>query len=279
MTAQQMKPNPLKQRIRDGHVALSTMSSLTDPAVVEILARAGFDGVIIEMEHMPIDLGRVRELVLVAELAGIASQVRIGLGEWATVQQLLEIGLQGVQVAHVRTREDAEEAVNAVRYPPIGRRGALATSRAAGYGDVGWAEHVRTANEEVFLNLMIEDAEGLDNLDAIASTDGVDVITIGPHDLAESLGVGDQPGHPRLRSAVDDVSRLLRAKGKARLGLSIGHPLLPMTVETIRALGVVHSNVLPSVERHLLNTLRQRVGDLRDSEAIVRQSLQAAPSD
>ncbi len=260
-----MRPNTVKQRIREGKLALNCPSHIADPTVVELIALAGFDSVLIDLEHDAIDMDLAQRMIVAADLSGIAALVRVPEGDWASAQRLLDAGASGIQVAHTPTRAKAEEAVAAVRYPPLGHRGASPGSRAARFGTVPWPEHMRTSNEEVLLNVMVEDAEGLANLEGIASVEGVDVIVVGIQDLAGSLGItGNEPA---IRKAVWDLAARLREVGKARLGVAVGFKALPLTVREVKELGAVFSTINPTPERRLLEAMTTAVKALRDEEA------------
>jgi 4-hydroxy-2-oxoheptanedioate aldolase len=261
-----MRPNRVKQRIAEGGIAFSTYSYIADPAIVEILGLAGFDAVTIDLEHACWDLGLVQQMFVAADLAGITAVVRVPIGRLSAMLPLLDAGGHGIQIPHVKDRQTAEAAVEEVRYAPIGRRGALGMSRAARYGEVPWDEHVETSNREILLNVMIEDVEGLNNLEAIAAVPGVDLVNIGAHDLAESMGIRT-PNDPAVRQAVQEAGDRLRRLGKARLAFSVGHPVLPMSLSDLRAIGAVYAAIQPSVERYLMQSLKALVAGLREEEA------------
>jgi 2-keto-3-deoxy-L-rhamnonate aldolase RhmA len=260
-----VQPNRVKQRIRKGQLALNTYLYLTDPAVIELVGHAGFDAATIDLEHFGFDLSTVRQMIVAADLAGIVSIVRVPAGEWSLVLQVLEAGANGIQVTQVRDVSTAREAVEAVRYPPLGHRGALGSSRAARFGEVSWQEHVRSSNDEVLLIMQLESGEALDHLEDIAAVDGIDLIVIGPHDLAESMGIRT-PNDERLRDAIEAAATRLGRLGKAGLGLSLGHPVLELTVDDLKRLGVVYSSLQPSVDRRMLLALQSAVKDVRDAE-------------
>ena len=158
-------------------------------------------------------------------------------------------------------------AVNEVRYPPVGHRGGFGQSRAADYGAVSWQEHMLASNEEILLALQVEDLEGLRNLEEIASVDGVDTVNIGPHDLTMAMGFSE-PNRPEVRKAIEDAARRLRETGNARLGFSIGHPWLPITMAEAKRLGVVYANAGPSVAGLLLDAYTKHVTQLRQEEPL-----------
>ena len=255
-----MRPNRVKQRIRDGEIAWGGYVNLADPAVVEIIGLAGFDSAFIDMEHATFDVRTVLEMVRAADLAGITSLVRVPDTDPKFILRILEAGAQGIQVPGVQTRKQAEIAVNAVKYPPRGRRGAAGATRSARFGTVSWNDHVETSNRETLLCCMIEDERGVENLEEIASLDGVDLISVGPADLSQSLGI-TQPDDPKLRAAVDDISSRLKKIGNAKLSLPYGNAWLPLSVADLKRLGVGYSNVEPSDARAILlyhkNTLNK----------------------
>ena len=133
----------------------------------------------------------------------------------------------------------------------MGQRGAAAGSRATRFGTVPWDDHVSTSNQETLLSCMIEDESGMENLEAIASLEGVDLISVGPSDLSQSLGIV-QPNDPNLRAAVEDIANKLKKIGNAKLALPYGNAKLPLTVADLVRLDVGYSNVGPSDARAIL---------------------------
>src|ERR671922_1612339 len=156
-----MRENRVKRVMREGGLAIVSHIGFADPAIVEIIALAGFDGAFIDMEHTGFDLQLVGEMIRVAELTGITPIVRVPENNAKFILRVLDMGAQGIQVPHIEGLEGAKRAVAAVRYPPLGQRGAAGTSRAAGYGSTPWREHVQTSNEEILLTVMTEDLQGI----------------------------------------------------------------------------------------------------------------------
>lgn len=257
-----VRRNRVKQCFAESKIALNTYVGLTDPAVIEIVGLAGFDAATIDLEHMAIDMGRVQEMIVAAEAVGITPIIRVAPGDWTTALQALDAGSQGIQVTHVVNAAVATEAVEAVRYAPLGRRGALGISRAARYGAIPWDIYRRQANEEVLLTVMIEDEDALANVEAIAAVPGIDLVTIGVHDLAESLGM--ESNEPRLHEIVTDVALRITSAGGARFGFSVGHPVLEMSISELRALGASYANVLPPPEVRMRMALEELVSNLRE---------------
>ncbi|TAM47364.1 MAG: 2-dehydro-3-deoxyglucarate aldolase, partial [Burkholderiaceae bacterium] len=190
--------------------------SLADAYSTELCAGAGFDWLLLDGEHAPND---VRSLL--AQLQAIApypshpiARVPMGhghLGE-TLIKQYLDIGAQTLLVPMVDTPEQAATLVRATRYPPQGIRG-MAGARASGWGRN--PAYVHEANAQICLLVQAETQTALTNLDAIAATEGVDGVFIGPADLSASLGHVGNPGHPQVQAAIEDAIRRITRAGKA----------------------------------------------------------------
>ena len=202
-----LRQNKVKRMIKEGKLALAGHISFAEPALVEILGFAGLDAAFIDMEHTSLDVPTVENLIRAADMVDITPIVRVPGHDTGIILKVLESGAQGIQVPHVQTEAQAREIVKAVRYAPLGERGAAGGTRAAGYGFVPWAEHVRRSNEEILILAMCEDRPGLDNLEAIAGVDGIDIIVVAPSDLSESLGLRGQVGE--MSKIYQDVSSRL----------------------------------------------------------------------
>ena len=257
-----LRRNRVKQRWDAGEIALASWAGLADPALVEILALAGFDAAGINLEHAAFGVELVRSMIVAAEAADITPIVRVPSGAWDLALLVLDAGAQGIQVPRVPDAETATRAVEAVRYAPQGRRGAFGNSRAARFGAIPWAEYAESANEEILLAVMIEDERGLRHVEEIAAVDGIDLINVGGADLAESLGIRT-PNHPRLRDALHDVAERVHSVGKARLGFTIGHPFLTLSIDELREIGVSYANVAPHPEVLLRQSLTDLVTHIR----------------
>jgi len=215
-----MRQNRVKRVMREGGLAIVSHVGFADPAVIEIIALAGFDGAFIDMEHTVFDLQLVGEMIRVADLSGITSIVRVPDNDAKLILRVLDMGAQGIQVPHIEGIEGAKRAVQAVRYPPLGQRGGAGTTRAAGYGSLPWQEHMQSSNEEILLTVMTEDLQGIKDIEAIAALDGVDLISLGPTDLSTALGITN-PKDPRLRQTVEELVGKVNRIGKAKVYLPV----------------------------------------------------------
>ena len=261
-----MRENRVKRVMREGGLALVSHTGFADPAIVEIIASAGFDGVFIDMEHTGFDLQLVGEMIRIADLTGITSIVRVPENNAKLILRVLDMGAQGIQVPHIEGLAGARQAVAAVRYPPLGARGAAGSTRAAGYGAMPWQEHVRTSNEEILLIVMTEDLQGIKEIEAIAALDGVDLISLGPTDLSAALGITD-PGDPRLRQTVEELVRTVTRIGKAKVYLPVYHSAFYLTPKDLLQLGVHYTSVAPPPPTIVLNALGESAKRIRDETA------------
>ena len=250
--------------MRKGKLAIGTYVSLADPQIVEIIGLAGFDAAFIDMEHSNFDLPLISEMIRAADLAGITSLVRVPDNDAKLILRLLDIGAEGIVIPHIDGFEGARRAVAAVRYPPLGERGAAGGARAASFGSIPWEEHIRQSNEEILLSVMTEDEKGIADIEKIAALDGIDIIAIGPTDFSESLGIRD-PGDPRLRTKLEEIAQQIKQIGKAKLAISMNHPALPLTPQDLMKLGVGYSHVAPAPPQILLRTWRSSVKSIHQA--------------
>jgi 4-hydroxy-2-oxoheptanedioate aldolase len=259
-----MQPNRVRKILREGGLALGTyVGGIADPQIVEIIGHAGFDAAFIDMEHTSFDLRDVQLMVMAAERVGITPIVRTPGFDPAFVLRLLDMGVQGIQLPHISDARAAREAVRAVRYAPLGDRGMAGASRASDYGKIPLAEHIARSNREITLAVMVEDLPALEDIDAIASTEGVDIVAVGPSDMSRALGVSGTPDHPKLVQAIDRVAQAVRKGGVARLALPTNHPALPRNVAQLRELGVGYTNCAPAPEVRMLRSMQAQVAEAR----------------
>ncbi len=212
----QLPPNLFKQALDARQPQIGLWLGLADAYSTELCAGAGFDWLLIDGEHAPNDLRSILgQLQAIAPYPSHAVvRVPLGYGEAGTalIKQVLDLGAQTVLVPMVDTAVQAAALVQAMRYPPQGIRG-MAGARASRWGT--YADYAKQANGQVCLLVQAESRSALQNLDAIAATEGVDGVFIGPADLSASMGHVGNPGHPEVAAAIDDaIVRIVKA-GKA----------------------------------------------------------------
>ncbi len=213
----QTPTNLFKQALRERCPQIGLWMGLANDYTAEICALAGFDWLVIDGEHAPNDLGSILgQLKTLAAYPGSHAVARVPVGDTALIKQYLDLGAQNILVPMVDTPEQAAQLVQAMRYPQDDGHGGvrgMAGARASRWGH--YADYYKRANEEVFPIVQVESRQGLNNLDAIAATPGVDGVFIGPADLSASMGHVGNAAHPEVQAAIEGaIARILKA-GKA----------------------------------------------------------------
>ena len=208
-----MITNPLKEKLARGETAYGAIVGWPGADMPEFLGFLGFDWIFIDAEHGTIGRESCEAMVRACNVAGVTPIVRVPANDRATILGYLETGAMGIIVPHVNTADDARAAVAAIRYLSPGKRGAGSTSRAAHYGLTQSArDYFQQANDAIMLIVVIEEAEGVANLEEILAIDGIDAVAVGPGDMALSLGYPGQSGEPAVRHLVEKAeTRLARA--------------------------------------------------------------------
>ncbi len=208
-----MRPNKIKALWREGKPAVMGWCSSGNPYIAEVMANAGYDGVLIDMQHgMGITPDKAIACLQAISTTDTVPMVRVPWNDPLQIQYMLDAGAYGVIVPLVNNPEDAARAAGASRYPPVGFR-SVGPNRARLYGGADYFQH---ANEEVIVLVMIETQEGLNNLEKIARVPGVDGFYIGPSDLAVSFGLppgADSAKDPRHMAAVQRVLDVANKEG------------------------------------------------------------------
>ena len=210
--------DPFDRSFRDrtlaGEVLYGLFLDLASPASAELCAAAGYDWLLIDLEHGAATEADLLGLVHAVEAGGSLPLVRPQSGERIRIGRALDMGARGVMVPRLESAAQAVEAVSFLRYPPDGIRGVATRVRGAGLGAVPHAG-ISRLNQRVVGIIQIESAGGLRDADAIAAIDGVDVLFVGPADLSHSLGIAGQFQHPDYLAALERVVAACRAHGKA----------------------------------------------------------------
>lgn len=222
--------NMFKQSLREGRQQIGLWLALADSYCAEVCATCGFDWLLIDGEHAPNDLRATLAGLQAVAAYGSHPVVRIPKGDEALIKQVLDIGATSLLVPMVDTAEEARRLVRAVRYPPHGIRGVgSGIARSSRWNH--YQDYLHKANETVCLLVQAETSEALANIESIASVDGVDGVFIGPSDLAASMGLLGQPGHPAVRDAVIDGLRRIARSGKPGGVLCVDEALARVYIE------------------------------------------------
>jgi 4-hydroxy-2-oxoheptanedioate aldolase len=207
-----MPANAFKHAIRAGRQQIGLWVALANPYSAEIVAGSGFDWLLFDGEHSPNDPPTMLPQLQAAAPYPVSAIVRPAWNDKVLIKRYLDIGVQSLLVPYVQSPEEAAAAVEAIRYPTRGVRGVAGSTRASRFGRI--ADYVKKAEAELCLLVQIESRQGLDHLDQIARTDGVDGVFIGPADLAAGLGHLGEIGHPEVQSAIKDAIGRIKGAGK-----------------------------------------------------------------
>jgi len=209
-----MEINKLKQKLLDGQTVYGPFCKLQDPSVVEIAALAGFDFVILDMEHGPLSVESVQTIARAAQAKGIEVVVRVTENIASDILRILDLGVNSIQVPQVNTAADAQKVVDASFFYPKGERGMCRYVRAASYTGVEKKEYFSSANLGTLTIVHIEGNKGLQNLEKIVSIDGIDIVFLGPYDLSQSCGYPGQTNHPEVVNKMKEAVMLAKANNK-----------------------------------------------------------------
>jgi 4-hydroxy-2-oxoheptanedioate aldolase len=205
--------NPFKRALAAQRVQIGLWSSLSSNYSVEVIAGAGFDWILLDMEHSPNDLESLLGQLQAAAPYPTHAVVRVPWNDIVTIKRVLDVGAQSLLIPYVSTPEEARQAVAATRYPPAGIRGVAGTTRATRFGRVkGYAQR---AHEELCVLVQVETEPALGNIEAICAVEGIDGVFIGPGDLHASLGRAGEIAHPEVKPRIDEAIRRIRKAGRA----------------------------------------------------------------
>ena len=206
-----MRHNLAKKKLATGKPISVIAPGYSSAGLVELLGRMGFDGIFIDCEHGPAGWEEVENMVRAAELTDVTPIVRVQSNDPSTITRALDRGAGGVQVPHINTRAQAEAAVRAAKFAPLGHRG-----YAGGRSALGVKGNFTThANEETMVVAMLEELEALKNLDDILKVEHIDAFFIAPGDLSQSMGYPGHLDHPDVQAAIHDAVRRTRDAGRA----------------------------------------------------------------
>ena len=204
-------PLELKQKLDNNQPTIGTWLTIPHPIIAEIMAKAGFDWITVDLEHTMTDLGSAGELIQVIDLCGVSALVRLTSNDRNQIKRVMDAGAGGIIVPMVNTREEAEAAVAATRYMPDGNRG-VGLYRAQKFGN-GFQDYIEWQKNNTVVIVQIEHIQAVNNLDDILSVDGVDAIFIGPYDLSCSMGIPGEFEHPDFLKTLDQINKLAAEKG------------------------------------------------------------------
>lgn len=211
--AMELPRNSFKHALAGGRQQIGLWSSLSSHYTVEVIAGAGYDWILLDMEHSPNDLESLLAQLQAAAAYPTHPVVRVPWNDAVIVKRVLDVGAQSILVPYVSTVAEAKSAVAATRYPPAGVRGVAGTTRATRFGRI--AGYAKKAHEEICVLVQVETKQALDNLEAICAVEGVDGVFIGPADLHASLGYPGETANPQILPLIEEAMRRIRKAGRA----------------------------------------------------------------
>jgi 2-keto-3-deoxy-L-rhamnonate aldolase RhmA len=211
--------NRVKRGLAAGRPTVGAWLSLCSPLAAEAMGDAGFDWLLIDMEHGPGDYQTLLAQLQAIQGSDAIPLVRVQANDAAVIKRVLDLGAYGVMIPWVASRAECEAAVRACRYPPAGIRGMAGGHRAGGFGRLA-AEYWRRANEEILIIVQIETVGALEAVDEILAVPGVDVAFIGPADLSAALGHPGDSKHPEVQAAIARIEAAARRAGVALATIS-----------------------------------------------------------
>lgn len=210
-----MHNNHVKHKLQAGEASIGTMMfEFNTTGIGRLAAAAGAEFALYDMEHTGWSIESMRLLIATTPKAKMVPIVRIPATEYHFVSRVLDVGAMGVMIPMCETAEQAKLLVSSAKYPPIGRRGAAFAIAHDDYRTGSIPDVVQSANDEVLLIAQIETARGLENVEAIAATSGIDALWIGLYDMTNSMGIPGQMQHPETLAAIDRVLAACKTHSK-----------------------------------------------------------------
>lgn len=217
-----MQKNRVLEKLRQNKAVLvTTVTPYASAKLTEMIGLLDYDCVWIDMEHQDYSYDQLFEMALGCRATGITPMARIRKGDYWTYSRPFEAGATGIMVPHCRSGAEAAEIVKYSRFHPYGLRGLDGVEANADYGLAPTDEYMAHSNRETFVCVQIEDREAVEDVDAIAATEGIDILFVGPGDLSQSYGIPLQTQSPVIQDAIAKVAAVCAKHGKA-WGLPVG---------------------------------------------------------
>ncbi|MEN8255589.1 MAG: aldolase/citrate lyase family protein [Verrucomicrobiota bacterium] len=209
-----MRESRVLKKMRAGEVATSVKLNMADPVATELAGLAGFDCVWLDMEHVPHTDTDILNHIRAAKMHDMDTLVRVKRGSYSDLIHPLEMDSAGIMVPHLMSLEEAKKIVYYTKFHPVGRRPLDGGFADGGYCQVPMDEYLKTANEQRFVVVQIEDPEPLDELEEIAKLDGIDMLFFGAADFSQGIGTPAQFDNPKIADTRKRVAKVARKHGK-----------------------------------------------------------------
>ena len=209
-----MRISRVKAKLRKHEPVLMTALHVLDPQIFEMVSLLGFDGIWLDMEHHPTSLETAATLIRAARVGGSDVMVRPAKGEFMRLGRMLEVGAQGIMYPRCASAAEAREVVQWSKFAPVGQRGFDGGNSDMPYCSMTMPDYTKTANEETFVVIQLEDQAAVDQAEDIAAVPGVDVLFFGPGDFTILSGIPGEFDHPKVEQAMQTVSAAAKKTGK-----------------------------------------------------------------
>ncbi len=209
-----MRKSRVLRKLREGKVATCMKLNMADPRAVEMTARCGFDCVWLDLEHVPNDMSAIENMIRAAKIYDTDVLTRVSKGCYSDYIRPLEADSAGIMVPHVMSLEEAKQIVYYTKFHPIGRRPIDGGNADGAFCMIDSNEYMKTANEERFTVIQIEDPEPLAELEEICALSGIDMIFFGPADFSQGIGAPNDFKNEKVLETRREVARLARKHGK-----------------------------------------------------------------
>lgn len=244
-----MRNSVVKAKLRRNESVFITALHLRDPAVFEMCSLFGFDAIWFDMEHWPRSMETANDMMRAARVGKSDVMVRIAKGEFMRMQRALEAGAQGIMYPRCDNADEAREVVKWAKFAPMGTRGADSAGPDNPYCTMPLAPYIKQANEETFIVIQIEDPQALEQAEAMAAVDGVDVLFFGPGDFSIISGIPGQWDHPKIEEAMKKVAAAAKKTGK-NWGMPCFTPEFAKKVQDLGGRFMANGSDLTSLKTH-----------------------------
>jgi 2-keto-3-deoxy-L-rhamnonate aldolase RhmA len=198
----------LKNKLEMNTLSIGSWVTIGHQSIIEIMATAGFDWLVIDMEHSAITLDKAQGLITAIQSKNMAALVRVGSNDELIIKQIMDAGADGVVVPMINSKDDAIKAVKSVHYPPEGNRG-VGLARAQNYG-IGFDKYKEWLKRDSIIIAQIEHKDAVENISEIISVKGIDGVIIGPYDMSASFGIPGELDNPILLNAIKRVENVCK---------------------------------------------------------------------
>lgn len=202
----------LKEKLKKGEFIIGTWCEIPSPEVVNILAKAGLDFVIIDMEHGSMDFTTASRMIMAAEVEGCSPIIRVSRNDESDILRALEIAPEGIIVPHIESVADRKKAIQYIKYPPTGTRSLNPYTRAGGYQSS--PGHTEKENNPGLTAIIVEGKEGIDSIKGIVDDESIDIVYLGTYDISMALGTPGDTRNIKVVKTLEKLVKIIRNKKK-----------------------------------------------------------------